>query len=188
MGERRMYSAMQRLNTLSTISISNLAFFTALLALSTLYFSNFVDTAPTVSVRLNSVRRFGRLGIQRYYGNEEAHVTLDLDADLRPLLHWNVKQLFVYIVARWQSKAHRMSEVVLWDFIVESKDQAQIRFQDLNSKYPLVDKGRQLKDANLTLEFHWNAMPYSGLLLFTQTGSQSVAFPSRYIDDDPVTF
>eukprot|EP00668_Euglena_longa_P045647 GGOE01061323.1.p2 GENE.GGOE01061323.1~~GGOE01061323.1.p2 ORF type:complete len:204 (+),score=79.08 GGOE01061323.1:46-612(+) len=188
MGERRMYSAMQRLNTLSTISISNLAFFTALLALSTLYFAHFVDCTPVVDVRLHAVHRFGRLGIQRYYGNEEAHVTLDLDADLRPLLHWNVKQLFVFIVARWQTKAHKNSEVVLWDFIVESEDQAQIRFQDLTSKYPLVDKGRNLRDANVTVEFHWNVMSYSGLLLFSQKRSQSVTFPSKYVDDDPVVF
>jgi len=177
-----MYSMVQRLNTLSTITISNLGFFTMILALSTFYFHSFVDMEPHVEVKLNAIRKFGRLGIQRYYGNEEAHVSLDLDADLRPLLHWNVKQLFVYVSASWHNKAHKLSEVMLWDFIIDSKEQAQFYFQGLNSKYPLVDKGKHLRDANVTLSFHWNTMPHSGMMFFSKKGSQSVTFPAKYID------
>ncbi len=42
----------------------------------------------------------------------------------------------------------KASEVVLWDFIVESREQAEFHFEGLTSKYPLVDKGKGLKYAS----------------------------------------
>jgi len=186
MGERRMYSAVQRLNSLSTISITILAFFAAVLAASTLYFERYVDTEPTVEVRLNTVHKLGRHGAARYHGHEEAHLSLDLEADLRPLLHWNVKQLFVYVLARWQTPTHPMNEGVVWDFIVQSADQgARFRFEGLPGKYPLVDNGRALRGANVTLEFHWNVMPYSGVLLVGHRAFPPVTLPDKYVDAVP---
>uniref|UniRef100_A0A7S1NJW9 Signal peptidase complex subunit 3 n=1 Tax=Eutreptiella gymnastica TaxID=73025 RepID=A0A7S1NJW9_9EUGL len=186
MGERRMYSMVQRLNTLSTITVTNVAAFTCVLALSTFYFHLNVDMEPHVDVKINAVHKFGRLGVNRYYGNEEAHVTLDLDADLRPLLHWNVKQLFVFVSASYTTKLHKTSEVVLWDFIISSKEQAQFYFQGVTNKYPLVDKGKNLRNANITLKFHWNTMPHSGLLFFhSKAGSSPMTFPSKYIQGNP---
>ena len=38
------------------------------------------------------------------------------------------------------------------------------------------------RDANVTLSFHWNTMPHSGMMFFSKKGSQSVTFPAKYID------
>eukprot|EP00993_Chasmostoma_nieuportense_P005003 NODE_5644_length_629_cov_116.364542_g5480_i0.p1 GENE.NODE_5644_length_629_cov_116.364542_g5480_i0~~NODE_5644_length_629_cov_116.364542_g5480_i0.p1 ORF type:complete len:209 (-),score=66.32 NODE_5644_length_629_cov_116.364542_g5480_i0:3-566(-) len=183
MGEKRMHSIVQRANTLSTVTVSTMGYFAALLALSSFYFRFFEETQPVVDVKLNSVLKFGKLGRQRYLGNEEAILSIDVDADLRKVWNWNVKQLFVYVTASFETPAHNTNEVILWDFIITSQDGCQFSFKGLTNKYNLADKGAHLKEANVTLAFRWDTMPYSGLSFFSQQGTSSFLMPNKYVDN-----
>ena len=39
-------------------------------------------------------------------GHDQAILTLGIDADLRTVFNWNVKQLFVYVTAEYETVRH----------------------------------------------------------------------------------
>ena len=52
---------------------------------------------------------------------------MQIDADLRSVFNWNVKQLFVYITAEYETEANVLNQVVVWDTIVNDVSQARRR-------------------------------------------------------------
>eukprot|EP01012_Entosiphon_sulcatum_P037083 TRINITY_DN4745_c0_g1_i1.p1 TRINITY_DN4745_c0_g1~~TRINITY_DN4745_c0_g1_i1.p1 ORF type:complete len:182 (+),score=48.84 TRINITY_DN4745_c0_g1_i1:74-619(+) len=180
MGEKRMHSVLQRLNTLCTIAISHLGWWTAFLAATSLYFLLSGSMDPSVDLRFNRLNRFNKVGPRGYLGNDEAYISINLNANFSSVFHWNVKQLFIYVTASYKSPTHAASDVVIWDYIIESKARSQLRFQGLNAKYPLADRGRNLRNANVTFRVHWSVMPHAGLLWHQQKGEHSFTFPADY--------
>jgi hypothetical protein len=53
-------------------------------------------------------------------------MSLYLDADLRSVFSWNTKQLFVYLQAEYSTPQNHLNEVVLWDQIVQRKEEAHV--------------------------------------------------------------
>jgi signal peptidase complex subunit 3 len=53
-------------------------------------------------------------------------MSLYLDADLRSIFSWNTKQLFVYLQAEYSTPQNHLNEVVLWDQIVQRKEEAHL--------------------------------------------------------------
>ena len=51
-------------------------------------------------------------------GVDRALLTLDLHTDLRSVFNWNVKQLFVYVTAEYETDANVLNQVVVWDTII----------------------------------------------------------------------
>lgn len=43
---------------------------------------------------------------RQHGGQDRALLSFDLDADLRPAFHWNLKQLFVFVLAEYETKAN----------------------------------------------------------------------------------
>ena len=67
-------------------------------------------------LQLNTLR-----SLKSHSGVDRALLSFDIHADLRPAFHWNIKQLFVYVVAQYETEG-RTNQVVLWDKIVEADD------------------------------------------------------------------
>ncbi|CAH0478656.1 unnamed protein product [Peronospora belbahrii] len=133
-----------------------------------------------------SVRRLDLVKIHslRNYRDKADRATLsfDLDADLSSVFNWNVKQLFVYVVAEFKSTTNSRNEVVIWDKIVQTKEAAsQLQFQDEEVKYFLADQYNELRGANVTLRLEWDIMPVCGRL-FVQSSNTTVSFnlPNKY--------
>eukprot|EP00906_Rhabdomonas_costata_P000308 RCo000410 len=181
MGERRMYSATQRANSVATIAVSNLAILTGLLALSSLYYENFGHQDPQASARVSTILRYGQIIDFRRQSLEELRITLNLDADFRTLFHWNVKQLFVFVSANFKSPQGSFG-VVLWDAIITSPEKAVLHLEGIPTKYPLIAKVGALRGANVTLTFHWSCMPHAGRIAMASTESSFLVVPSEYID------
>ena len=94
---------------------------------------------------------------------DRALLSFDLKVDLTPAFHWNIKQIFVYVVAIYETKG-RTNQVVLWDKIVEAGDPKIIDEEQVFVKYALVDQGDELRGKNITLQLQWDHMPITGLL------------------------
>ena len=64
---------------------------------------------------------------------------------MTPAFHWNVKQLFIAVVASYETPAKQINQIVVWDKILEAIDPNKV-IQDDNVfvKYALVDQGDQL--------------------------------------------
>jgi signal peptidase complex subunit 3 len=112
--------------------------------------------AVVAKLELNTLR-----SLKSHGGVDRALLSFDINVDFGPAFHWNVKQLFVYVVAIYETEG-RHNQVVLWDKIIESGDQKVVDETNLFVKYALVDQGDELRGKNVTLQLQWDHMPITG--------------------------
>jgi signal peptidase complex subunit 3 len=161
--------------------------------------SPFICLEVIRKLELNTLR-----SLKSHGGVDRALLSFDIDVDLEPAFHWNVKQLFVYVVAQYDTPASsttatsssssssqqaaplpaRTNQVVLWDKIVESTDPTK-RIQEDNVfvKYALIDAGNQLRGRSVQLQLQWDHMPITGMLHVDQqplASASSFVLPSEY--------
>jgi signal peptidase complex subunit 3 len=122
---------------------------------------------------LNTLR-----SLKSHGGVDRALLSFDIQVDLGPAFHWNVKQLFVYVVAIYETEDGRDNQVVLWDKIVEADDSKVINERNVFVKYALVDQGDKLRGKNVTLQLQWDHMPITGTL---HMDKQPLATTSHFI-------
>jgi signal peptidase complex subunit 3 len=123
-------------------------------------------------LRLNTLR-----SLKSHGGVDRALLSFDLKVDLTPAFHWNIKQLFVYVVAVYETK-NRFNQVVLWDKIVEATDvNKMINEESVFVKYALVDQGDELRGKEVKLQLQWDHMPITGTLYMD---SQDLAEASSF--------
>ena len=124
--------------------------------------------------------------LKSHGGVDRALLSFDIHADLRPAFHWNVKQLFVYVVASYKTDSNPLNQVVLWDKIVEATDpdEAKIIKQDsVFVKYALVDQADELRGKDVELQIMWDHMPLTGGLYVGEQpkdSTTSFTLPSDY--------
>ena len=53
---------------------------------------------------------------------------------MRSVFNWNVKQLFVYVTAEYETEANTLNQVVVWDQIISHPSQAWIRSSSVANK------------------------------------------------------
>ena len=104
-----------RLNAVLTSAMTVLAAMTVGLSLSTGYFEfvSGLDEA-VVSVHEPQILKAWRDTATR---EDVVMVGIKFKADMRPLWHWNVKQVFLYCTASWTTKG-RLHETFLYDVII----------------------------------------------------------------------
>lgn len=114
--------------------------------------------------------------------NDLGFITFDLQTNLNDLFNWNVKQLFLYLTAEYQSDDFSLNQVVLWDKIILRGENAVLDFKNMNTKYYFWDAGSNLKGhKNVTLSLSWNIIPNAGLLpSIFGIGAHSFKFPDTY--------
>ena len=93
---------------------------------------------------------------------------------MNPAFHWNIKQLFVYIVATYSTPTNPKNTIVLWDRIIESIHTNKI-INETNTfvKYGLVDQGAELRGVEVELSLVWDHMPLTGALYMSEGSSGS---------------
>ena len=113
-----------------------------------------------VTVEPITLKRFTPLNHPIY--SERVDLMFHLQADLRPLFHWNVKQVFVYVIAEYVTDTHDINQVVIWDKIVRTdcaaindnlphldtwcpEDARFVGGEKLYNKYHLLHPQKQLK-------------------------------------------
>jgi signal peptidase complex subunit 3 len=111
---------------------------------------------------------------------DQAWISFDLAADLRPLWTWNTKQLFVYITVKYESSDYKINEATIWDAIIQTKQSANLNRTNIRCEYPLLDKGYHLRGTPANLTLNYNVMPVAGVLLTETKGQFQFTFPSKY--------
>ncbi|KAJ8919394.1 hypothetical protein NQ315_016487 [Exocentrus adspersus] len=174
-----MHSVIQRGNSILAYALSVLACLTFICFASTVFLNYVTDVKiNTVKVVVKNVPDYS---ISREK-NDLGFLTFDMQADLTPLFNWNVKQLFLYLTAEYETPSNELNQVVLWDKIILRGENAALDFKNMNTKYYFWDDGNGLKgNKNITLSLSWNIIPNSGLLpnIFAR-GSHSFKFPVEY--------
>ena len=170
-----MHNIWIRLNAVIFFALSVLFAMAVMCATST-----FLHTAePIVSVlRMNHLKT-----LRNHQGVDRALLAIDLHADMRPAFHWNLKQLFVYVVAEYPSKRNTLNQVVIWDTIIESRDDAVINIDKASIKYALTDQGAELRNMTVTLKLQWDHMPLTGRLYIAEAAGSQFTMPAKYVKD-----
>lgn len=114
-------------------------------------------------------------------GMDRALLTIDLEADLTPAFHWNLKQLFVFVVAEYRTKANVLNQVILWDDIIQEESKAKIKFKNKMVKYALIDQGKELRNNEIQLRLMWDHMPLTGGLYSAAKNASTFRLPNEYI-------
>ncbi|TPX45938.1 hypothetical protein SeMB42_g01961 [Synchytrium endobioticum] len=111
--------------------------------------------------------------------SEEGIIDFNLDADLRSVFNWNTKQLFVYVLAEFETPANDTSAVVVWDDIIQRREKALIRLKGQRGEYRVSDMNHKLSKDKARLSFHYNVIPHVGLLQWFQTNAANeFTFPA----------
>jgi signal peptidase complex subunit 3 len=101
---------------------------------------------------------------------------------MNPAFHWNIKQIFVYVVATYATPTNPKNQLVLWDRIIEASDDAAtqkvLNEQNVFVKYGLVDQGAELRGTEVELSLMWDHMPLTGTLY---PGAQKEGTASKFI-------
>lgn len=114
-------------------------------------------------VRMNQLRSLRTSG-----GVDRALFSLDLSADFNPAFHWNVKQLFVFVVAEYKTRKNEVNQVVLWDKIIESKDRdKKVEVENAVIKYSLISQHKDLRSRDVTLKVYYDTMPITSKMYMT---------------------
>jgi signal peptidase complex subunit 3 len=147
-----MHSVYSRANNVGTLFATVAAGLCVLVALSdTLHSAD-----PSVQLQVTEVKKLG----QHKGRQDQAALSIALDADLRSVFSWNTKQLFVYLQAEYATRDNGVNQVVLWDKIVQDRADALLRVRaPLRLKYPFIDRGNDLRGLAYNLTLAWNIMP-----------------------------
>ena len=143
-----MQNVWTRLNAIFVASLTVLAILCACTTLSTYLH---VSTPIVNQVELYEIERFGNYKDK----TDRAVLSLDIDADLTSVFNWNVKQLFVFVVAEYATPTNELNQVVIWDKIIQTKADAKIQFTKDRAEYFLADQFNELRNVPVQLKLTW---------------------------------
>jgi len=175
-----MHTVWVRLNAVVFFGLSALLGFSLLAGVSKIGHSSrhFPDVRKLELNRLRSLKSHG--------GVDRALLSFDLNVDLTPAFHWNIKQLFVYVIASYKTDKNPINQIVLWDKIVQATDPEEskiIKQDNIFVKYALVDQADDLRGQDVELKLMWDFMPLTGpVYMGGQDPSTTTSFtlPSDY--------
>uniref|UniRef100_A0A0N4ZFD3 Signal peptidase complex subunit 3 n=1 Tax=Parastrongyloides trichosuri TaxID=131310 RepID=A0A0N4ZFD3_PARTI len=174
-----MHNLWSRFNNLLAFTLTVLAAATfAAFVSSYLIHGTAVTTLDATNVRVKNVPS----RIPGGHNNDFAHMQLNIEADLTSVFNWNVKELFVYLVAEYKSKNNAFNQVTLWDQVVLRNDRVVINEKNIYPEYYFFDDGSNLlKHDNVSLTLNWEVIPNAGFMFHERVkGSHRIRFPSTY--------
>ncbi|KAL4113105.1 hypothetical protein QTP88_016790 [Uroleucon formosanum] len=174
-----MHSLLSRGNSVLAYTLSVLVTLTFACFLSTIL----VDyrTGTEMKTLKIEVKNLPEYGVSKKI-NDLGHITFNLETDLTSLFNWNVKQLFVYMTAEYETPTNALNQVVLWDKIILRGENSNLRLRNMRTKYYFWDDGNGLRgNKNVTLTLSYNIIPNVGRLpIVGAIGSHTFSFPSQY--------
>ncbi|KAG1138591.1 hypothetical protein G6F37_010400 [Rhizopus arrhizus] len=162
-----MYNLQQRISNLFSFAITVLSTVLGAVALIS-YIQGYASVQGRVSVDANKIkivsRRFGPENQDYRKPSEFARLSFDIDADFSPLFDWNTKQIFVTVVADYQTDKYTRNSVVIWDKIVTSKEKAKLKLKNVGNKYAMIDVSQKWNYERANISLAWDITPHVGML------------------------
>mmetsp|Transcript_18778 Transcript_18778/g.18890 ORF Transcript_18778/g.18890 Transcript_18778/m.18890 type:complete len:170 (-) Transcript_18778:6-515(-) len=167
-----MHNIWVRLNAVIFFSLTVLLVMASMCAFSSILHKT---EARVKVLKLNNLR-----SLRNHGGVDRALLSFDLHADLKSAFHWNSKQLFVFLVAEYNSTKNPLNQVIIWDKIIQSKQDSVLKVSNEFVKYALIDQGAELRGNTITLKLMWDHMPITGRLYTELNGNNTFVLPVKY--------
>jgi len=174
-----MHSFLSRANTIFAFTLSVVAGLTFCCFLTTAFDEHQADVdIQTVRLFVKNVPDFTTDRSK----NDLGFLSWDLKANLTHLFNWNVKQLFLYLTAEYETADNKLNQVFLWDKIIQRGENAVLDYKGLTTKYYFWDDGNGLLgNKNVTMTLSWNVVPNTGgLPRIMGQQKHSFQFPTEY--------
>ncbi|CBZ56038.1 putative signal peptidase complex subunit 3, related [Neospora caninum Liverpool] len=149
----------------------------ALAALGNHFSTYLLQADPIGEVSIAEVYEFG---VNHALQGEQAQVALNIQADLTSCFNWNTKQLFVYVIVRYETPKNSRNEVIIWDHIITDPEDAVLGLEGVINKYPLRDHGRGLRNRTVTVSLEYAYHPVVGVIKSGHVTSSTYTLPSTY--------
>jgi len=120
------------------------------------------------------------LTVNTYLDMDQSTLAFDLNHDFSSEFHWNMNQLFVYLVASYETSSNWRNEVTLWDRIVQNEEEALLSAKQLMVEYPLRDQHKELRGKDVTLHVRYRTMPIIGLMYTKELATAHFKAPDDY--------
>merc|ERR1719222_804584 len=114
---------------------------------------------------------------------DQCMLSFDLQHNLSSEFNWNMNQLFVYIVASYNSTSNSRNEVTLWDRIAADPQEALLSTKQLNIEYLLRDQFNELRGRNIRLHIRYRTMPITGFMYTKEVGTVDFKAAQKYFHD-----
>lgn len=147
------------------------------LAIGNIASSSFLTGPISGSITAREVYGFGYNYVLQ---GDQAVLSLDIKADLRGLFQWNAKQLFVFVVAEYETPQHRTNQVVIFDRIITDESEALMDLINMPTKYHFRDKGRGLRGRVVTLTLQVVYHPIVGRISTQTVATSKFRMPAQY--------
>ncbi|XP_029644096.1 signal peptidase complex subunit 3 [Octopus sinensis] len=175
------------------LSRANTIFAFTLSVMAVLTFACFLSTG-LINLKADTSIKTGRVHVKNlhdYQAERErsdlGYFVFDLYSDISRLFNWNVKLLFLYLTAEYETADHKFNQVIIWDKIIRRGENALLDYRSMNTKYHFWDLGNGLRgNKNVTLSLSWNVIPNAGTLpKVCADGKYNFAFPDHYTSFRP---
>jgi signal peptidase complex subunit 3 len=124
----------------------------------------FHPTSPTASVEVSKVSNLVFSEFKNYNA-DQVKLDIDLSVDLRSEYSWNVNQLYLFVVAYYETSKNTRNEIVVFDKIVSDKKDYKFDLKQHKIKYLLRDEYKNtLAGKKVTLSVKYQVMPIFGLM------------------------
>ncbi|VDO20838.1 unnamed protein product [Brugia timori] len=177
--DRIMHTAWARANAIFAFVLSVLSALTFCVFVSTVWLPNSAPVTLSASnIRVKNFVDYASEGSR----SDVVMADLKIKVDVAPIFNWNVKEIFLFLVAEYSTPKAPLNQIVLWDKILRRGDWSTIHEESITPKYYFMDDGTNLLNhKNVTLVLRWNVVPNAGYLAIAQgEGQYRVEFPSSY--------
>jgi len=138
--------------------------------------------APVTSGSV-AVNKVHDLTLNTYLNMDQSIFSFDLNHDLSKEFHWNQGQLFVYLVASYNSTSNVRNEVTLWDRIVSNEEEAMLTARQLMVEYPMRDQHKELRGRQIRLHVRYRTMPIVGVMYTKELVTSEFKSADEYFRD-----
>eukprot|EP00922_Rhytidocystis_sp_ex-Travisia-forbesii_P021281 GHVS01031193.1.p1 GENE.GHVS01031193.1~~GHVS01031193.1.p1 ORF type:complete len:228 (-),score=49.91 GHVS01031193.1:324-1007(-) len=139
--------------------------------------SFFFPSSPPCSLTMDEIYD---MNINHYLQGDQVNIAFSLRTDLRSVFNWNANQLFLYIMAVYKTPTNSRNEVVIWDKIIQNKEDSIVDIKHALNKYPLRDHARLLRNRKVALSFRYRYMPIIGLMNEVELCTTDWTTPNEY--------
>ena len=121
-------------------------------------------TSPTGSVQISSASNLV-FSEYKHYNADQVKFDIDLSVDLRSEYSWNVNQLYLFVVASYETSKNKRNEIVVFDKILRDIKDFKVNLKQQKVKYLLRDEFKNtLGGKKVTLSVKYQVMPVFGIM------------------------
>jgi len=147
------------------------------------YGTSYLPSFKPVTTGSINVAKVHDLTLNTYLNMDQSILSFNLNHDLTKEFHWNMNQLFVYLVAEYNSTSNVRNQVTVWDRIVSNADEAALAAKQLMIEYPMRDQYRELRGRDIKLIVRYRTMPIVGAMYDKVLTSTDFKSPDDYFRD-----